>query len=88
LGVTSTIKGATSDGFTYYLEIAKALPITSDAFSYSGPASVWNGIGMTGTRVWVTLTGEFTTSKQASVTLEILYKQCGTYRLTIKNLSN
>lgn len=87
--VTQACLGSRSDGFVYYVEVAKSLPISpSGAFSYSGPAGVWNGMGTTGTRVWTTLTGQFTSSAHASVTLQILYKQCGTYHLTINVVPN
>ena len=86
---TQACLGATSDGFTYYVEVMKAIPISSSgAFSYSGPASVWNGAGTTGTRVWTTLTGKFTSSTRASVTLQILFKQCDTFQLTITEVPN
>jgi hypothetical protein len=86
---TQACLGATSDGFVYYVEVAKPLPISSNGtFSYSGPASVWNGSRTTGTRVWATVTGRFTSSTRASVSLQILYKQCGTFQLTIKEVPN
>jgi len=83
---TQSCLGSTPDGFTYYLEIDQALPIKSDSFSYSGPASVWNGMAKTGTDVVVNLTGKFTTSTTASVTLQVDYGQCGTSHLTIKSV--
>ena len=83
---TQVCLGSTSSGFAYYLEIDHALPIASNAFSYSGPASVWDGSGKSGTNVWVTLAGKFTSTTQAAVTLEIIWKQCGTYHLTIHAL--
>jgi hypothetical protein len=86
---TQACLGATPAGFVYYVEIPQALPISSQStFSYSGPASVWNGVGKTGTRVWATLTGKFTSSTRASASLEILYKQCDTYQLTITEIPN
>ena len=81
---TQACLGATPDGFTYYLEIAKPIPITADTFSYSGPASIWNGMAKTGTVVVVTLTGKFTTPTKASITLNVVFGQCGTTHLTIK----
>ncbi len=81
---TQACLGATGDGFTYYLEIDKPLPITADTFSYNGPASIWNGMAKTGTDVMVTLTGKFTTSSSASITLHVVFGQCGTTHLTIK----
>jgi hypothetical protein len=84
--VTKSCLGATPDGFTYYLEIEKNLPISSDTFSYSGLASVWNGMARTGTHVVVTLAGRFTTSTTASITLQVDFGQCGTTHLKIKSV--
>ncbi len=86
---THACLGATLAGFTYYLEIPSNLPISDKgAFTYRGPASVWNGMGKTGRRVWTALEGRFTSSTQASVTLEVIYEQCGAFNLTIKDLSS
>ncbi|HEY1825994.1 MAG TPA: Ig domain-containing protein [Acidimicrobiales bacterium] len=84
---TQACLGDDSNGFTYYLLIEKPIPISSKgAFSYSGPAAVSNGTGSTGTRLWATVEGQFTSSTRASVTLEVLYKQCGTYHLTLNEV--
>jgi len=85
---TQSCLGATPDGFTYYLEIDKSLPISSDTFSYSGLASIWNGMAKTGTNVVVNLAGKFTTTTEASVTLQVAYGHCGTSHLTIKAVPN
>lgn len=82
---SETCLGSTTDGFSYYLQIDKALPISADTFSYSGPASIWNGVGATGTDVLVTLAGKFTTPKQASITLTV-QGACGTTHLLIKGV--
>jgi hypothetical protein len=52
-----------------------------DTFSYSGTVEIGLGINQP---AHVTLSGSFTTSTLAAVTLTIHYKSCGTYHLRIK----
>lgn len=81
---TQACLGATSEGFTYYLEISNALKISPKGdFFYIGPASVWNEMLKTGTEVLTTLEGHFTSATRASVTLEVIRRQCGIFNLEI-----
>jgi hypothetical protein len=68
-----------NNGFEEYIQIPTSIPITAGGhFSFQGEAGIGNGQTITQPSVSVTLTGHFTTSRIAKVTLQIATGACTT----------
>ena len=74
----------TVEGFKEYIDIPNSIPVTAGGhFSWNGMAGVGNGMSIEPTVIGVAVSGHFTTSRTAKVTLQIEMRGCSTVHLKI-----
>ena len=65
------------NGFVKYVQIPTSIPISASGhFSFHGEAGIGNGQTISNPSVTVSLTGHFTTSRTAKVTIQIAAGDC------------